>query len=553
MMHTSPRMTIGVGAALAPDVWRLLPSLAQLFPVEFQRRRPGEYDGLDALVVVDSPVDAGLSAAAGLPTYQIMALDSGRGTSTSGEVRFSDSVGLDDCLRGRVMEDSESGCFGALPVEANDECLASRDGQPVWLRRRLERGWLDIVGLGLPSLESEDCLFKDFQAGRFMRLLPLIHFLKALTKDVDWQPAPTRACFVFDDPSLYSSSYGFLNFEALASHARRHDYYVSIATIPLDCWLPSARVIWTLRESAPRVSVLIHGNNHTQQELARSRPPAENLGLLAQALRRWERLDGERGVEACRVMEAPHGAIVEEMLEPMAALGYEAALGTSDLMLRFNPKRKAPRTFGLDQGELRRGCVPVIPRIKMSAQWKTDVLLAAFLQQPIAVAGHHWDAAEQLELLAEFASFVNNLKGVTWASPLGIARSNFKQIRQGEVLDLKLYSRRIQVPVPEGVRSLFVHRTYLRNEAEGEMLVVKSAGQDRFRGVGTEVVGPIPVTAPEVLEIHSPPANPIDYRSVPPPRFRCWPVVRKALMEARDRSGPWRYRAGELFRSSRSG
>ena len=111
------------------------------------------------------------------------------------------------------------------------------------------------------------------------------------------------------------------------------------------------------------------------------------------------------------------------------------------------------------------------------------------------LAGHHHDAAGQLEFLAEFAGFINHLPAATWASPQGIVRSNYKELRRGNALYLKLYSRTVHVTVPEGVSEIFINRPWVGGEGTGEALVIKGRGEELLRVSGPEMIGPVPVAA----------------------------------------------------------
>ena len=197
--------------------------------------------------------------------------------------------------------------------------------------------------------------------------------------------------------------------------------------------------------------------------------------------------------------------IATEAIGPLVALGYEGAPATMEQLVKANPHALWPASVGMARLEMLGGGLALIPRIKMSAHWKNDVLLAAFLKQPIVVAGHHRDARKGLELQADFANLINNLGGSVWATPQGIARTQYEAARQGDALHIKTYSRTVEACAPEGVKRLFVHRPWLRSEEDGEALSVKCAGQEPFLARGTAIVGPVPIRAPGVLEICSPP------------------------------------------------
>jgi hypothetical protein len=524
----------------------LFDAVARLLPVEFRVVDNLNHETLDAVIVLDGNVSNGLAAAVkGLPAM-IMAKEGGKQMFSGNQcVQFGGAQCLEPCLRHQVMTEKLDTGGRSIPVLSGDEILASTANGAVWVNRSSGLGAAyQLVGIPLPSLSEGEHLFEHLNGCLFMQLLPLMHFLRQVVKDIDWKcPAP-RACFVFDDPSLYWHSYGFLNFHALAVHAVKHNYFASVATIPLDAWWVNSRVAATLRSSHPRLSLLIHGNNHTSKELVSQTNGAPPLAIAAQALQRMEGIERRHGVAVSRIMEAPHGAVGNSFFPPLLALNYEAALTSTELLVKNNPQMGWPASIGLDTTEILGGGLPVLPRIRMSAEWKNEVLLAAFLGQPIVLAGHHQDAAGQLEFLSEFAGFINKLPAVTWASPQGIVRSNYKELRRGNALFLKLYSRTVDVAVPEGVSEIIVNRPWVGSEGAGETLVVKSRGEELLRVAGSEIIGPVPVVAGQALEITSLPVKQIDFRSVKTSGARCWPVARKLMMEIRDRTAPLRHRGG---------
>jgi len=545
---------VGVNGDGPDDRYYLLFSaLAGLYPVEFRRVSSSGHRGLDALVVLDDNPAKGVAAAVdGLPTFVALGRPWAPQVSVSEGVRFGRCKVLEDCLRNQLMLGSRSDHFYAVSVEPGDEIIASVGAQPVWLARHKGKATCQIAGVSLPVIREKGFLFQDFNGERFLQLLPLMNFLRQLVKGIDWQSASLPACLVVDDPSPYLPSYGHLNFRRLAEHATKHDFFISVAIIPLDTWWVNPGVAETFRSFSPRLSVVMHGNDHTRGEMLVEKGSATGyLVRAAQAMRRMERLEQRHGLELLRIMEPPHGLIAEGMFRHLLSLGYEAALGSTERLIQYNPAAEWHKGFGLNRSEFLGGGLPVIPRIMMSPRWRNDVLLAAFLRQPIVIAAHHWDLADGDKLLIEIAGMINDLKVATWTSPSGIARSNYMELRRADELSVKLYSRRIHLAIPSGINSLWLHRPWLQS-GHVEELIIHHSDREIFCAAGPAILGPIPVQSPCELEVYCPSANPIDHRSVVSPSSALWPVLRKVFMETRDRSAPWRHRVAKYLRGPRA-
>jgi hypothetical protein len=229
-------------------------------------------------------------------------------------------------------------------------------------------------------------------------------------------------------------------------------------------------------------------------------------------------------------------------------LGYEAALSTTELLLRYNPALRSVTSFGLHRTHFLGGGLPIIPRIRLGPDWRNEVLLAALLHQPLVVVGHHGDMANDHEILLEIAAVVNRLPGTTWQSPAQLARENYVSSIHGGTMMITTYSRRFYTSVPAGIDEIAVNRPWFGDEGLTETLIVRdSRGAELARVNGGRTVRPIPISGPCRIEIINSPLDPMDYRTVPAPRCRGWPVARKIMMEARDRSAPWRRAALRLL------
>jgi len=396
---------------------------------------------------------------------------------------------------------------------------------------------MDFLAVEPRVLGSGELLCEHLRPRSVSHLLPLLHFIREAAGEGNWDSGPRRACFIIDDPSLYRPSYSYVRFRQIAAHAKEYGYHVAIATIALDTWWVHHEVASVFRDYPEQISLIIHGNNHAHLEMCRSRCEAEFLAIAAQALRRFSRLEKQHGITFSRVMEAPHGVIASEAFGPLVSLGYEAALYTPSQFINWNRNECWPASFGSSPVDVFPKGLCAVPRLVMSREWRADVVIAAFLRQPIVLAGHHQDLFAGLELLSEFAIFVNRLGNVRWSNLSEIAKSSFTSRREGSSWVVRMGARAVECHVPPGVTQVVIERPWVLGEAEPmTMSGLYETGEPLTLMAGA-VSEPLPwrLEAGGGLIIESPPRVAISPNSVGSPPKRIWYIVRKILVEARDR------------------
>ena len=251
---------------------------------------------IGGLIALEPGRAARAIAESGVPTYTVMERGQASRAATNGSVRFTQSWRLDARLRGQELTErsrkkaatpqddavgdsrlpgtSDSDAAGrrpsGTPVHESADVMATLNDTPAWLQHGDGDARHDIVALSPPELDDGLALRHFLNERQFLRLLPLIHFLREVTSDLRWRPPPLRACFIFDDPNLHRESYGFLAYGAMAAHARRHGYHAAIATIPFDGWYASPRAVRTFAANRDHLSLLVHGNDHVQALLSRA-------------------------------------------------------------------------------------------------------------------------------------------------------------------------------------------------------------------------------------------------------------------------------------------
>jgi hypothetical protein len=175
----------------------------------------------------------------------------------------------------------------------------------------------------------------------------------------------------------------------------------------------------------------------------------------------------------------------------------------------------------------------------MSPRWRAQAALAAWLEQPVVIAGHHWNAAHGLGFMAEISAALRGWGDVCWCSLTEIARAHFNTHDGRSFLKIKLASRHMQVQIPPGERKLVFERPWIADIDREPLLVEQSeTGQVLVDEPCGRFSEPLSVRCPMSLRVRSRPPREQDPARVPGPRPNVWPIVRRSLTETRDRIYP---------------
>jgi hypothetical protein len=518
---------------------RLFDALAAAFAVQFQPLGTLEQGAaLDGVLHFGRPEDQPGPS----PTPTLVFHDPAA-TPYATRVHFTDSPELDSRLRRRRIWERRTPAADLADSPLRGQVLASCEGRPVWVTEAAGQARLDQVALAPPELGESEVLLDLLRPGRFLSLVPLVQFLRDVAGGALWEPPPLRATLLIDDPSLQWPSYGYVRFPDALERARAHRYHLSIAMVPLDAWPVHPGVARLFREHSDLLSIVMHGNDHVRRELARGEAVEDGRRLFAQAVRRIQAFEKRSGVSVGRVVVPPHGVCSEESTERMLELDLEALC-----ISRPHPWLSAPRPdrplAGWHPAEMAGRGLPVIPRMHVRGG-SEEVLLRAFLGQPLVLYGHHDDVGPRLEGLAAAAELVNSLGPVDWQPLARIATSNFATRREGSGLGVRLFSRRARVEVPEGVDAIRFELPELDAEPDEVRLLCGGASggmSAHSQGWWTSDVFPVPSPGTVEVSMHTAPS--IDPAAIPPPPGRSWPALRRAGGQIRDRTAPLLRRQG---------
>jgi hypothetical protein len=427
-------------------------------------------------------------------------------------------------FRDRALADSGSAAIPARAAERASSVLARTDGGPVWAEQTPTH---QVAAPAPAELEPDETLRSRFRPGRFSELLPLLAFVRRHSCP-GWQGPRQTASFLIDDPNLHALRYGFVDFRRLAVDAREHGYHVAFATIPLDLWWASRRAVRLFRQAADVLSLLMHGNDHTLDELGGDLSESRRIEMLGQALLRVDRFEEKYGVRVARVMAPPHGECAHETIGALLRLEFEAlCVSRTHPWLDGNGHGDAlagSRAVHLVDGEF-----PLLLRHHLRRD-RDDLVFRAFLGQPLIVYGHHGDLLRGPAALRETAAFINGLGVTDWRPLDRIARSMFSTCERNSHLSVRPRTQRVELTVPAGLQEVSVD---LAGDGPTGALIVESDGR-RSTGPGPHSA------AGDELTIRIRGARTLDPSAVAAGLMpgSAWPVVRRVLTESRDRLAP---------------
>jgi hypothetical protein len=369
------------------------------------------------------------------------------------EVRFADDRAVPWPFRGRTVTTGIPQNLAPLTPVAGERVLAGSPEGALWTARRVDGAEHFRSAVPLLDISENGSFAQAFAGTTFMANLPLLQLLAQLDPTGIGAPQPLRAGFMFDDPNLHWTSYGYLNYDHLLSQAERENFHVSFATIPLDGWFVNSKAAQHFSRNRHRLSLLVHGNNHTRHELAREKSASDCSALLQQARRRIERLERRAGVCVDRVMVPPHGACSETMLAALPGAGFEGACLSSGSLIAHNPGADWIRDLGYRPAERVLGC-PVLPRWAMVGIDESEMFLAAYLGRPLILRGHHNDLRDGVDLLTELARFINGLGHVCWIDNAQTMRSSYRLNVAAGTARVCAYSNDVTLTLPVGIDAL---------------------------------------------------------------------------------------------------
>lgn len=287
----------------------------------------------------------------------------------------------------------------------------------------------------------------------FSRLLPVAMFLRSAFKNRCWHNKSRFANLIIDDPPL-KSSYGYLRYRELVSMMDKARFSGTIAFIPWNYKRTDKQVTQLFRERPDRLSLCVHGCDHTAAEFATSDLAVLNSRVqLASA--RMDSLRRQDGVVYSKAMVFPQGRFSPEALTALKSNNYLAAVNSTALP---DDSASAPFLTMADflEPAVTRYCgVPLFGRRYPGAlaQFAFDL----FFGKPALVVEHHACLRDSGGNLGEFIAGLNGLERLQWS---GLEEIMTKSYLEHEISSESTACR------------LYTNHHFVQNHAEREQLFI---------------------------------------------------------------------------------
>lgn len=234
------------------------------------------------------------------------------------------------------------------------------------------------------------------------------------------------ACLIVDDPPL-KPRYGFFRYQEALRLMDEHNFATTVAFIPWNWRRTDTRTVQLFHQRPDRLSVCIHGCDHTAKEFAdRS---AAVLNKRINVANRRMRLFGKRTqLRPDAVMLFPQGAFSESAARALKLNGFIAAANTEVVPVHEDENKTTVGDL-LGQAIMRYASFPMFTR-RYLAHGVENFAFDGLLGKPCFIAAHHDDFAGDARVLLHVIAKLNSLNWkLRWRS-LGKAINHCFRVRE---------------------------------------------------------------------------------------------------------------------------
>lgn len=242
----------------------------------------------------------------------------------------------------------------------------------------------------------------------FSRLLPAAMFLKSVFERHCWNSRHRFANLIIDDP-LLKETYGFLNYRDLLAKMDQSNFSTTIAFIPWNYKRTQAPIASLFCERSDRLSVCVHGCDHTGSEFAATDMERLNAKVRL-ASHRMRNHECSTGVAHSQTMVFPQGRFSSQALKALQCNNYLAAINSTAVLMNSDADHKLTIADWLDAAITGYEGFPLF--LRRPPRKREDFAFDLFLGKPLLVVAHHTAFKDDGKAILEFIQKLNSLNTV---------------------------------------------------------------------------------------------------------------------------------------------
>ena len=319
----------------------------------------------------------------------------------------------------RAPNDTEFG-FASAANSSGANTLVSIGEMPFWIA--VKKNSCTTFLLACTAIADIQERVTAVDPGKyFSRLLPPAMFIQWVFKRRCWHTKHRFGNLIIDDPPL-KRSYGYLNYWNLLAQMDRCEFASTIAFIPWNYRRTDNRVAQLFRERPDRLSLCVHGCDHTGSEFSSTDVALLNSKVkLAAArmnsLQRWNSLSYSK------TMVFPQGRFSLPALVSLKANNYLAAVNSSPLPAYSGASASLTLADFLTPAVTRYGGFPLFVRRYPAGleQFAFDL----FFGKPLFAVEHQGYFKDGGASLEEFVTGINSLTRLQWTGLDAILKKSY--------------------------------------------------------------------------------------------------------------------------------
>ncbi|PQP35622.1 hypothetical protein C6A37_01605 [Desulfobacteraceae bacterium SEEP-SAG9] len=279
----------------------------------------------------------------------------------------------------------------------------------------------------------------DHLKNYFSQFIPLMMFFKHVFKEVCWHTDNLYANFIIDDPTL-KKNYGYLNYTKLINCMHKHNFASTIAFIPWNYKRTDKNIAKLFLNENDKLSICIHGCNHTQAEFATTDKDKLNA-IIQLATKRMFTHQILTGIDFEKVFVFPQGHFSLAAMRMLKINNFLAAVNSTAYTVDSSYLKISDV---LDVAIMGNENFPLFTRRYPSAEI-IDFAIDAFLRKPLLIVEHHGFFKDGYLKIGKLVKQLNSISSkIKWKSLNDILKTTYLERKgiSGEIY-CKIYSSKV--------------------------------------------------------------------------------------------------------------